>query len=82
MKFESLDLDDVFESYMRKVNPGVPQHSAQFKESRRIWFASAAAIHFHLLAMTELSDDEGLAELKKIELQLLEFKTRVKDDRD
>jgi hypothetical protein len=82
MSFESLDLDDAFENYMRKVNPTVEQHEAQFKESRRVWFAGAAVMHFHLIAMTMLSDDDGLKELMQLEKQLMEFKQRVSEGRD
>jgi hypothetical protein len=82
MSFQSLDLDDAFEQYMRKVNPSVSEMSAQYRESRRVWFAAAAIIHYHLLSMTMLSDDEGLKELMQLEKQLHEFKTRVQEHRD
>jgi len=82
MNFPQLDLDDAFESYMRKVNPTVAETSTQYRESRRVWFAAVAVIYYYLLSVTTLPEDDAIKLLAKIEKQLREFKTRVEKDRD
>jgi hypothetical protein len=77
-----LDLDDVFDDYMRKVNPEVVQHSTQYRESRRAFFAGAAALYYHLLALTSRSEEFAMAELQQVEKQLTDFKTRVVEEKD
>jgi hypothetical protein len=82
-KFQPIDLDDEFEAFMRKVNPQVRQHEAQYKESRRVWFAACAALFHHMAnKVTEISDDEGVKEYENVTQQLQEFMLRVKEGRD
>jgi hypothetical protein len=79
---EPLDIDDAFEEFMRKVNPSIPQHSPQYRESRRVWFAGVASLNHHLIALTSESEDFGARELQSISRQLLEFNHRVAEGRD
>jgi hypothetical protein len=76
-----LDLDDEFDGFMRKANPTVPQHSAQWQESRRVWYAGVALLFYHLLTLTTYSDDVSARELEQIKQQLLAFKKRVTEDK-
>jgi hypothetical protein len=74
------DIDDAFEEFMRKANPGVREASVQYAESRRVFMAGIASV-FLFLQGTELraiSDEEAEAQLKLIDAQLIDFfKRRV-----
>lgn len=74
-----LNIEREFEKYMRKVNPGVYEQSVQYKESRRVFFAGVAALHFHLTGpeFLHMREMECVDELSRIEKQLMEFKNRV-----
>lgn len=73
------DLDDEFEKFMRTANPRVPETSMQYKESRRVFVAGAAAMFlFTTNELTTLNDDDAFKQLEKIKAQLEEFfKKRV-----
>jgi hypothetical protein len=80
----SVDIDDAFDDYMRSTNPDVAQHSLQYKESRRCFFAGALIMFTATLnaARSSITEIEGERELEKLQKQLHEFSERVKDDRD
>lgn len=81
--YAPIDLDDVFEEFMRKVNPAVQQHEAQYKESRRVWFAACAALFHHMaFSVPTVSDADGIKEFMSINRQLLAFKKRVAEHKD
>lgn len=74
----SLDLEDEFEGFMRKVNPDVAETSVQYQESRRVFIAGALAMYtFCVNELTVASEDEALKELGKISAQFKEFQKRV-----
>lgn len=82
-KFAALDLDDAFEEFMRKTNPSVEQHSVQFRECRRAFYAGVTVLYFHQTgAMLDASEARAVAELESIGMQLAEFKLRVASERD
>ncbi len=77
---KSLDIDDTFEDYMRKVNPSVEQHSVQYRESRRCFFAGMWLAMQHMLQVAEeLSENKAMIEIAQ---QLKQFRDRVKKDAD
>jgi hypothetical protein len=76
------DVDDAFEDFMRAVNPEVAQYSVQYRESRRAFFAGAAVIYYHLLSLSECSDKVAMARMRQIDDQLMNFKTRLVEDKD
>jgi hypothetical protein len=78
MKHEPLDIDDVFEDFMRKVNPSVAEHSVQYKESRRCFFAGCAAVFYNTIALTTIPEPDAMQELTSIDNQLTEFQERLK----
>jgi hypothetical protein len=80
----TLDIDDEFEDYMRKLQPQVQPHDAQYKESRRVFYAGAAVIYYHLVnKLPELNDEDEVAqELQCLGDQLKDFYTRVRDLKD
>lgn len=79
----AFDLDDAFEDLMRRVNPDVPQHGIQYKESRRMFYAGAAAVFFRTLELTALEDDKAEEQLANLQKQLEEFfKDRVAHEKD
>ena len=73
-----IDIDDEFEDFMRKIHPTVGAHTAQYRESRRVWFAATANI-FYLLhgKVADLPEDEGLQVLTDLGEQLLAFTTKI-----
>ena len=74
----SLDIDDEFESYMRKANPLVRETSVQYRESRRVFFAGCASMYSFLLnELTALPEDQATKELSNISEQLKEFAKRI-----
>ena len=80
---EKLDLDDAFDAYMRKVNATIPQHSAQYKESRRVFFAGAALMYYHMIEVSDsLTEAAAMAHLADLGDQLKDFYDRVKNLRD
>jgi hypothetical protein len=79
----TLDLDDEFESYMRKVNPTVPEHSTQYRESRRVFHAGAFVVFTYITYhVASLSEDEGVVLLAELEKHLHAFRDRVEQDKD
>lgn len=81
MKF---DLDDAFDDLMRRAYPDVPQYTVQYIESRRIFYAGAAAIFYHTtMSLASLSDDEAEAGLADVQKQIDGFfKERIPHDKD
>jgi hypothetical protein len=79
---DAFDIDDEFEHYMRRCYTGVPQHSEQYRESRRIFFAGMASTFYQLMKLTALSDEAAEAGLANIEKQLKAFAQRVGQDKD
>lgn len=70
----AFDIDDEFETFMRKANPKVKETSYQYFESRRVFAAGVAAFYFYLTnELTEVSEDQGMRELEKVRQQLVEF---------
>jgi hypothetical protein len=79
------DLDDAFDDFMRNTNPGVPEYSLQYKESRRCFFAGAVVMFYMTLnaARASLGDmDKGVSEIDRVKKQLDDFADRVKGDFD
>jgi hypothetical protein len=79
-----IDIDDEFDGYMRSTNPEVPQHSPQWKESKRCFFAGALVMFTATLnaARASLTEDQGVDEIDALHRQLKEFSERVRTDRD
>jgi hypothetical protein len=77
-----IDIDDQFEDYMKRCYPGLPRHAAQYRESRRIFFAGMATTFWHIMKLTGLPDDKAEAALQHLETQLREFAQRVGEDKD
>jgi hypothetical protein len=70
----AFDLDDEFESFMRKACPLVRETSIQYKESRRVFVSGCAAMYQHLLnEVTTLPEAEAHKELEQISVQLEQF---------
>lgn len=83
MSFEPLDIDDAFDAFMRKVYPGVPETSEQYRESRRIWFAGMSILFLHIMVASTLPGKKAEAELTNLRTQLTSFsKDRVAGDKD
>lgn len=80
---KSLDIDDAFEGYMRATNPGVAQHSSQYRESRRCFMAGMWQTLQHMLRVSaELPEAEAMRQIGLLENQLMVFKQRVTQDKD
>jgi hypothetical protein len=80
---KSLDADDAFEGYMRKVNPDVAQHTPQYRESRRCFMAGMwQALQHMLWVSAEWPEADAMKEIAQLEDQLAQFKERVKQDKD
>lgn len=78
-----MDLDDAFEDLMRRAYPDVQTTDVQYRESRRVFYAGAAAVFFYTLELTALSDDEAEIRLGNLQKQIEEFyKIRVAHDND
>jgi hypothetical protein len=78
-----IDLDDEFEELMRKSQPGVPIYTTQYRESRRVFYAGAAAMFLGTMRLATLPDDqaeEGMSDLQK-QLEAF-FHDRLPNDRD
>jgi len=73
------DIDDAFEDFMRRANPDVPEHATQYKESRRVFFAGICSMYYFLMSneFQGLDENQALAEVADIDLQLQAFKNRV-----
>jgi hypothetical protein len=80
---KSLDIDDEFDDYMRKVAPDVEQHSVQYRESRRCFYGGACVVLMHIMQVaSDLPENEAEIEIAQLEDQLAEFSDRVKRDAD
>lgn len=78
-----MDIDDTFDKFMRVVNPSVEQHSAQYRESRRVFFAGMWALLQHMLKVSyALPEEVAMRDVAHIEEQLLQFKKRASEDKD
>lgn len=84
MKFEPLDIDDAFEAFMRKCYSEVPAHTTQYRECRRVFYSGVLTLLIHLRTnVSEIPDDDGVAELESIDRQCQEFfKKRLFQDKD
>lgn len=84
MSFEPLDIDDAFEIYMRAAYPGLPEHSQQHRECRRVWYAGMWLLFNHMLAVsTTLPEADAARELNQIQKQMETFGfERVREDKD
>jgi hypothetical protein len=68
---------------MRATNPSVPQHSAQYRESRRCFMAGMWQTLQHVLRVADvLAEEDAYRELSCVEAQLVAFKERVRQDKD
>ena len=75
-----LKIEEQFKSYQEKVIPAGAS-AAQLTETRRAFYAGAAALMAFLKAIGEsdrISESEGEAMLVEIDQELLEFSERVK----
>ena len=71
------DIDDSFEEFMRKANPLVRETSSQYKESRRVFWAGAAATFlFMTRQVPTVSEDEGVKLLEKLKREIEDFVRR------
>lgn len=78
-----MDLDDAFEALMREAAPHVGAYTVQYRESRRMFYAGAAAVFFHALELTNLPEDQAEEHLSGLQKQIEEFfKERVAKDKD
>lgn len=79
-----IDLDDNFEAMMRRIWPDVPTTSSQYRESRKVWFATIHWLLGQFLKLAELPDGEGEAVLldwhKQVQQFHQELKTTYKED--
>jgi hypothetical protein len=75
-------LEDKFDEFMRACYADVVAHSTQYRESRRIFHAGATVVYFQLLALTALSDDEGVARMEDLRKQLDTFFDMAGEDKD
>ena len=77
------DLDDTFEEMMRRAYHDVAEHSVQYRESRRIFYAGAAAVFFHTIGLANLSDEQGEEQLSALQKQIEDFyHHRLGQDKD
>lgn len=81
-----LDLDDAFDDFMRNCYPGIKETSAQYRESRRVFFSALHLMYWHQLLIAdrankkEITDQEMLDELKRLKGQLVEFYERCENE--
>ena len=72
-KPDHFDIDDEFESFMRRCYPKVKEHWPQYKESRRIFIAGMASCFFYTVSLAKYEAEVGEEELHKLQDQLCEY---------
>lgn len=83
MKLTPLDFEDAFADYMRRVLPGVPEHSVQYRESRRAFVAGARRIYIYMTQeVVKLSDTAAEKELQRLDNELCAYWSRACEDKD
>lgn len=79
----SMVVEDEFDEFMAKVFPSVSKLAVQYRESRRIWHASAWSVLFHIQDVCNTkSEDEGCNEINSIMRQLHEYFELINKDSD
>lgn len=79
----AFDLDDEFETMMRKLYSEVKEYSNQYRESRRIFFAGALCTFLRSIDLAARSDDDAAAGMADLNQQIMAFfEGRVAKDRD
>lgn len=69
-----IDIDDEFESFMRKVFPKVPITSSQWRESRKIFYCAILIIFLHFKKdLSGASINEFDSEMVSIDKQMRNF---------
>lgn len=77
------DLEDEFDDYMRKVGPHIPQHTIQYRESRRAFIAGARRLYVYIIeGVTEMSDENAEKELSRLDSEMRVFWKRACEDKD
>jgi hypothetical protein len=76
-----IDIDDEFEAFMRQAY-GPSVSPAQYRESRRVFYAGVALMFHHSISLADLPEDDGIKELKQIDQQLVAFNEQVKEEKD
>lgn len=71
-----MSIEDEFESFMRQAFPGVSEMSAQYRESRNIWFASAHSYSVAVLELSYLPMDDAEKELARLLDEIRAFHAR------
>ena len=78
-----LIIEDEFDSFVRKVYPGLDNTCVQIRESRRIWYAAMCRILTHMLTVSNtFSEDSATEEINNLFQQLDEFFELIKKDSD
>lgn len=69
-----MNLEESFEDLMRKAYPSVLLNSVQYRESKMLFFAGAAAVFYYSTnQLTALPDEQAEAEMQKIQDQIRSF---------
>jgi hypothetical protein len=68
------DLDDEFETFMRKTHSTVRQGSDQWTTMRLVWFAAAAvSADYFTVKLPMLSEEDGIANVRLFVKSLEDF---------
>lgn len=80
MKF---DIEDEFDTYMRKVAPSVQQHDVQYRESRRAFVVGARRLYIYMTqGVVQLSDSDAEKELQRLDREMCAYWKLACDDKD